>query len=123
MTRDWKFWFKKEEELYYPCTENKGADLRLCFHIGKNFFFLFLILMTWLKLSITSLVGANTVKGPSSWSWSPKSASLISWTRVVNLDSGSRASTSTTLPSGGSRTYSSKISYRFFMICEYAQNK
>ena len=26
MARDWKFWFKKEEEFYYPCSENKGAD-------------------------------------------------------------------------------------------------
>ena len=22
--------------MYYPCSENKGADLRLCFRIGKN---------------------------------------------------------------------------------------
>ena len=38
----------KEEELYYPCSENKGADqlpsyceadLHLCFHIGENPFF------------------------------------------------------------------------------------
>ena len=37
--------FKNEEELYYQCSENKGADqlcsyctadLRLCFRIGKN---------------------------------------------------------------------------------------
>ena len=42
MARDWKFWNKKVEELYYPCSENKGADqlhiyceadLRLCFRI------------------------------------------------------------------------------------------
>ena len=42
MARDWKFWIKKVEELYYPCSENKGADqlrgnreadLRLCFRI------------------------------------------------------------------------------------------
>ena len=40
-----KFWLYVEEELYYPCSENKGADqlrsyckagLRICFHIGKN---------------------------------------------------------------------------------------
>ena len=37
-----KFWIWKEEELYYPCSENKGADqlrgyreadLRLCFRL------------------------------------------------------------------------------------------
>ena len=42
MVRDWKFWIEKVEELYYPCSENKGADqlrsyceadLRLCFRI------------------------------------------------------------------------------------------
>ena len=26
MARDWKFWIYKVEELYYPCSENKGAD-------------------------------------------------------------------------------------------------
>ena len=40
-----KFWIKEEEVLYYPCSENKGADqlhcrcesdLRLCVCIGKN---------------------------------------------------------------------------------------
>ena len=44
MTRGWKFQIYKVEELYYPCSENKGADqlrsyceaeLRLCFRIGK----------------------------------------------------------------------------------------
>ena len=38
-----KFWVKVEEEMYYPCSKNKGAyqlrsyceaDLRLCFRIG-----------------------------------------------------------------------------------------
>ena len=38
--RSLKFWIHVEEELYYPCSENKGtdqlrgyreADLRLCF--------------------------------------------------------------------------------------------
>ena len=38
--RGWKFWIQKVEELYYPCSENKGADQlrgyreadhRLCF--------------------------------------------------------------------------------------------
>ena len=40
-----KFWILIVEELYYPCSENKGADqlrsyceadLRFCFRIGKN---------------------------------------------------------------------------------------
>ena len=51
MARDWKFWIKKVEELYYPyypCSENKGADqlrgdreadLRLCFCICRFFVF------------------------------------------------------------------------------------
>ena len=25
MVRGWKFWIWKVEELYYPCSENKGA--------------------------------------------------------------------------------------------------
>ena len=37
MARGSKFWIKKEEGLYYLCSENKGADqlrsLRLCFRI------------------------------------------------------------------------------------------
>ena len=41
---DWKFWIKKVEELYYPSSENKGADqlrgyretdLRLCFRLCR----------------------------------------------------------------------------------------
>ena len=45
MARGLKFWIKIEEGLYYPCSENKGADqlrgqreadLRLCFRICKN---------------------------------------------------------------------------------------
>ena len=44
MARDWKFCIKKIEELYYPYSQNKGADqlrsycetdLRLCFHICR----------------------------------------------------------------------------------------
>ena len=44
MARDWKFWIKEVEELYYPCSENKGADqlrgyreadLCLCFRICR----------------------------------------------------------------------------------------
>ena len=43
--RSLKFRIKVEEELYYPSSENKGADqlrgyreadLRLCFRLGKN---------------------------------------------------------------------------------------
>ena len=26
MVRGWKFWIYKVEELYYPCSENKGTD-------------------------------------------------------------------------------------------------
>ena len=45
MARGLKFRIKKVEELYYPCSENKGADqlrsyceadLRLCFRIGNH---------------------------------------------------------------------------------------
>ena len=44
MARSLKFWISKEEELYYPCSENKGADqlrghrkadLRLCFRLCR----------------------------------------------------------------------------------------
>ena len=47
--RGLKFWIKGEEGLYYPCSENKGADqlrgyreadLRLCFRICKMLVFL-----------------------------------------------------------------------------------
>ena len=43
-----KFQTLEEEEVYYPCSENKGADqlrgyreadLSLCFRIGKNLVF------------------------------------------------------------------------------------
>ena len=42
--RSLKFWNEVVEELYYPCSENKGADqlrnyceadLRLCFRLGR----------------------------------------------------------------------------------------
>ena len=45
MARGRKFLIYKVKELYYPCSESKGADqlrsycetdLRLCFRIGKN---------------------------------------------------------------------------------------
>ena len=35
MARGWKFSIKKLEVLYYLCSENKGADLCLCFRICK----------------------------------------------------------------------------------------
>ena len=44
-----KFWIEVEEGLYYPCSENQGADqlrgdreadLRLCFRICKLLVFL-----------------------------------------------------------------------------------
>ena len=37
MARSLKFWIYVEQGLYmyYPSSENKGADLRLCFCIGK----------------------------------------------------------------------------------------
>ena len=44
MARGWKFQIQEEEELYYPCSENKGADqlrsyceadLRLCFRLCR----------------------------------------------------------------------------------------
>ena len=44
MVRGWKFWNYNVEELYYPCSEIKGADqlrsyfeadLRLCFHLCR----------------------------------------------------------------------------------------
>ena len=49
IARSLKFRLMEEEELYYPCSENKGADqlcsyctadLRLSFHIGNNPVFL-----------------------------------------------------------------------------------
>ena len=45
ISRGLKFQIKEEEELYHPCSENKGADqlrgyreadLRLCFRICKK---------------------------------------------------------------------------------------
>ena len=45
MARGLKLWIKKVKGLYYPCSENKGADhlrvyreadLRLCFRICKK---------------------------------------------------------------------------------------
>ena len=48
MARGWNVWIKKEEELYYSCSENKEADqlfgyreadLGLCFCICRLFRF------------------------------------------------------------------------------------
>ena len=48
MTRSWKFWILEEQEWYYSCGKNEGADplcsyytadLRLCFRIGKKLVF------------------------------------------------------------------------------------
>ena len=34
--RSLKFWIQEEEELFYPCSENKGeGDLRLWFRICR----------------------------------------------------------------------------------------
>ena len=47
MAGDGKFWIQKVEELYYPCSENKGADqlrgyreadLHLCFCLCRLLF-------------------------------------------------------------------------------------
>ena len=47
MSRGLKFWINEVEGLYYPCSENQGADqlrgyreadLRLCFRICKSRF-------------------------------------------------------------------------------------
>ena len=39
MARGLKFQTKKVEGLYYLCSENKSADLRLCFRICKMLVF------------------------------------------------------------------------------------
>ena len=36
MARGLKFWIYEVEGLYYLCSENKGADLHLCFYICKK---------------------------------------------------------------------------------------
>ena len=73
MARDRKFQIKKEEELYYQCSGNKGADqlrsyckadVRLCFRICKMLFFF----MTRLRyiingntIAVSGLVNASDV--------------------------------------------------------------
>ena len=39
MARGFKFQISEVKGLYYPCSENKGADLRLCFRICKKLVF------------------------------------------------------------------------------------
>ena len=48
MARSFEFWIYMEEEFYYPCSENKGADqlcsyctadLLLCFRLVKHLVF------------------------------------------------------------------------------------
>ena len=65
MARGLKFRIQKVDGLYYPCSENKGADqlrgyreaeLRLCFRICKKTGFL----MTRLKLSFSRVVNLGT---------------------------------------------------------------
>ena len=69
--RDWKFWILKVEELYYPSSENKGADqlrgyreadLRLCFRLcrllvftrgGSYFTELYSCDLRWKRLQVT----------------------------------------------------------------------
>ena len=42
MVRGWKFWILKVEELYYPCSENQGADqLRSYCEADRAFVFAF----------------------------------------------------------------------------------
>ena len=36
MARSFKFRIEKVEALYNVCSENRGADLRLCFRICKR---------------------------------------------------------------------------------------
>ena len=40
MARGWKFGMYKVEELYYPCSENKGADQLRSYQLGKLRFYL-----------------------------------------------------------------------------------
>ena len=82
--RSLKFRIQEEEKLYYPCSENKGADqlrgyreadLRLCFRLGKNLVFsrcgsynsfksLLLSLSKVLTLvSLATLIGTETLQG------------------------------------------------------------
>ena len=63
--RSWKFWNYVEEELYYPSSENKGADqlrgyreadLRLCFRLCR------LLVFPWGGSILVSLVSNKTIK-------------------------------------------------------------
>ena len=59
MVRGLKFQIQEEEELYYPCSKNKGPDqlrgdrepdLSLCFRICRS------LLLSWCGLSIFLLL-------------------------------------------------------------------
>ena len=61
------FGFRKGEELYYPCRENKGADqlssyreadLRLCFQIMQIIGFLIMRLISYSQIGEDSLMYA-----------------------------------------------------------------
>ena len=75
MARDLKFRIKIDEELHYPCGENKGADqirgyreadLRLCFRIWKNGFLMtrliceFLLLLSQFSAIVYSVLWTPT---------------------------------------------------------------
>ena len=76
MARGWKFWIWKVEELYYPCSENKGADqlrsnceadLRLCFRICKSLssketIAVLALITCHSSRSYISLTGTNPIK-------------------------------------------------------------
>ena len=76
MVRDWKFWIKKVEELYYPSSKNKGtdqlrsyceADLRLCFRLCRLLFFpgggsnkmAYCVFIVFLSITFTDLKTQN----------------------------------------------------------------
>ena len=42
--------------MYYPCSENKGADLRLCFRIMQKAGFLMLRLINLLLVNISVII-------------------------------------------------------------------
>ena len=88
MAGDGKFWIEKVEELYYPCSKNKGADqlrgyreadLRLCFRLcrllvfprGGSFVVRFNILATlpgyWKKMVILPIRCRSFILFFSAW--------------------------------------------------------
>ena len=72
MARGLKFWIQEIEGLYYPCSENKGADqlcdyrktdLRLCFRICKTFVLLTTLFICLVYISVNALgLNITTVK-------------------------------------------------------------